>query len=147
MDKELDPSIMNRRIFPIVKQLKTGNFEFDDMLFNIINGGNSTYRKIIENGEYAFPRLFTYLKKAKPVDVEEEQEQEINNSSSIIMKKVTDVIPDGNKNKVRDAIKSYLTIAKQDSSDISSGNVSNDEIEKITVRITSYNVCYTKLLR
>jgi len=138
VDKDLDPSIQNRKIFPIVKQLKVGNFDFDDMLFNIIHAGDSSYRSLIKDGEYSFSRLLPYLKRAKPVDIEAEQEKEISQTSNDVMKKVTNLIPVGQKEKVRVAVKSYLNIAKNQAKEIESGNISNDDIEKVAVASLLY---------
>jgi len=138
VDNDLDPSIMNRRIFPIVKQLKANNFEFDDMLSNVIHAGESTYRLLIKDGEYKFTRIYTYLKQAKPVNIEEEEEKEVASSSNVVMKKVTDLIPSGEKNKVVTAVKSYLNIAKQDTAEIANGQSTVDDMERIAVASLLY---------
>ncbi len=55
-------NFINRKVFPILKEMKNDNFKFDHMLLNYISQGDSRYRLLVKDGEYKFQRVMHYIK-------------------------------------------------------------------------------------
>ncbi len=138
LENGFDPSIINRKIFPLVKQIKEGSFEFDDFLLCITHSGVSTYRLLGKDGQYSFPRLFQYLKTMKPVDVEEEENVQLTKATNNIVNQVSPTIPTGNKDTIKTSISSYLSSSPKDLEKVSSGNITKDDAERIAVASLLY---------
>jgi len=111
--KNVDKNYINRKIFPIIKNLKDDFFPFDHMIYTLLAYGKSKYRLLIKDGEYSFPRVLNYLRNISPIKSEEEYDEEIqdietNEATEKIISTVEKNIESGTKEKVKYAIKSYL---------------------------------------
>ena len=131
-------SFPNRKIFPILRQIKDGNINFDHMLLTVLDEGSARHRVLIKDGDYKFPRILSLLKSIKIQNTEEEKEEELNKASSEVMKKVSDDIPDGDKGRVRSAIKSFLSRDKNSLERINTGKVNDKDKDRVAVASVLY---------
>ena len=44
-------TFVNKKAFPVLKNMKAGDFDFDHMLINYIDGGGSRYRLVVKDNE------------------------------------------------------------------------------------------------
>jgi len=130
--QEIRP-FMNRKIFPLVRQLKAGEIYFDHMLLTTVGPEKSSHRLLIKNKDYKFPRILQYLRKVKIIDSEEETDIETDEATSKVMNKVTKDVPEGSKSKIGNAIKSFLHKDRDAVNRINNGEVSDDDLKRITV--------------
>ena len=79
-------TFVNRKIFNIIKEMKDGKFDFDDMILNTIINGDSRYRLLVKDREYTFQRVLHYIRNLKGILKDEEQENETNKAANIIMR-------------------------------------------------------------
>lgn len=135
VEKSFNPSFMNRKSFPLIQQIKEGNFPFDNLLLCISKGDDSTYR-LLSTDKKKVVRNIQYLRDIKVVSVEEEEEKEIETATKDIINKV-DVSPE-NKSKVDNAVTSYLSVAKDDMEKVITGKASKDDKERIAVASLLY---------
>ena len=120
-------SFPNRKIFPILKQLKEGELNFDHMMLVTLDEGSARFRALIKDGEYKFQRIYSLLKKIKIVSSEEEKQEEIDAASNEIMKKVSGSIPTGDEGKVKSAIQTFLSKDERALDKITTGVVSSSD--------------------
>jgi hypothetical protein len=99
---------INRKIFTFLKDMKAGEFGFNDMILNTIVDGESSYRLLVKDEEYKFPRILPYIKKLKGIQTGVEQQEDIDKASNIIMKSLDKNLTPQNKGKIRAAIDGYL---------------------------------------
>ena len=127
---------INKKIFPIIKQLKSNEIVFDDMLFITLDETSARYRLLISEKEYNFSRVIQYLRKVKIKTTEQEQEQEVNVATTKIMKLVSSSLdkPD----VVRFAIKNYLLKNPKKAGSISSDELNDDDMKRLTVASILY---------
>lgn len=105
--KEMRPFI-DRRIFPILTQIKNGDFQFDHMILNYVTESSSRYRLLVKDRQSNFNRVKQLLKSVKLIDTEKEEKEKINNALKTIMQQVETEITPENKIKVRASIINYL---------------------------------------
>jgi len=140
----IDPSkdmntFINRKIFPIIKDLKTGEFQFQDMILNVIQGEGSNYRLLVKDKDFKFTRVKNYLRSIKIIDTEEEIKQDAKKAANIIMKSVSPNIPE-NKDKVNSAIEDFLNKDKESLDKVRSGEISGKDIQQIATASILYKV-------
>ena len=123
LDKEFDKNIINRKLFPVLQQMKKDEFYFDSLLLGITYSGDTLYRLLVKDKIYSFPRVFQYLKTIKPIDIQDEEEKELNNVTNNILDKASKSINPKDKEKVRVALNNYLLKSK-------------DELNKVSKKIT-----------
>jgi len=129
---------VNRKIFPIVQQLKDNDFLFDHMLLNIVSLDSSKYRVLIKDKNYQFSRLLQYVRNIKLIDLEKDEEVEVNKASTNVIKKVSDVINKNTSSKVQNAVSSYLKNQPDLVDSINSDELNDEEIDKLTVASILY---------
>jgi len=141
IDLDLDvKTFINRKMFPLLKDMKTEGFLFDDMILTTINGDTSRYRLLVKEKEFLFPRVLQYVKNIKGIPTEEEADEETEKATNIVMKAVSSEIEPGNKEKVKSAIKSYLSINPDETNKITTGDVNANNIRNITTTSILYKV-------
>jgi DNA-directed RNA polymerase beta subunit len=123
-------TFVNRKIFPILRQLRSKEIYFDDLLLIVIGDTDARYRLLVKDQDYKFQRVVQYVKTIKADDTEEEKEQEVINATMKIMKHVgSDVAkPD----TVKYAVKDYLDKNPSMVDKIANGELSSEEMEKLT---------------
>ena len=123
----------NRKVFPLLRQLKAKQIFFDHMLLTTVGSETSAHRLIVKDKDYQFQRVIQYVKNVKIVDGDDEQVEEVNNATKQIMNKVSSVLPTGTNAKIGDTIKSFLSKDKPSLDRVSSGAATSDDMKRITV--------------
>lgn len=62
LTKPLRSNFTARKIFPILQDLKNGNFEYDYFVFNIITESGSKYRLLVKDKEFKFNLVWAYIR-------------------------------------------------------------------------------------
>ena len=62
LTKPLQSNFTSRKIFPILQNLKSGEFQYDYLIFNTVDSKGSRYRLLVKNGEFKFNLVWAYLK-------------------------------------------------------------------------------------
>ncbi len=102
-------SIINRKIFPVLQQLKKEGPFFDSFALCILGDRGARYRLLMRNGEYKFEKLYVYVKAAKYIETEEqEKEAEATQAAEEVSTSVEPDIKPENKEKVKAAVRDYL---------------------------------------
>jgi DNA-directed RNA polymerase beta subunit len=119
-------SFINRKIFPILRNMKGGEISFDHMLLGLVDEESTRYRLLVKDRDFKFARLASYLRKIKMVDSDEEKEQEVKQATNSFDEKDA---------KIKTAIQNYLN--KDESSLEKVANDELDETEKDRMTIAS----------
>jgi len=130
VNKDLN-KIIDRKIFPVVRQIKEGEMLFDHMLLNVISGNNSGYRLLIKNRAHKFPKTYLYLKNIKPVSEEAESEEAVKLATKKVMNRVNDKISAKNKKKVEKAIEDYLKKSEEETTQVTDDEVKDEDFVQI----------------
>jgi hypothetical protein len=133
-------TFINRKIFPIVQQMKDEDVFFENMLMNTITQQSSRYRLLVKNGDYNFRRVFQYLRNIKPISISDEVEKESEEGSKEVMKAVKDTIGTEYSDAVKGAIEDYLEDDKAAREKVQSGSASDLEIKRIAAASILYRV-------
>jgi DNA-directed RNA polymerase beta subunit len=133
-------SFINKKIFPVLKNMKDGEFPFDHMILNYIDAGSSRNRLLVKDGEYKFPRVMHYIRMIKGVPAAEELESETKRAARIISKSISGDIDPENSAKVAGAIEDYLETNADEVIKITSGDASADDVRDIATRSILYGV-------
>ena len=126
-------SFTNRKVFPLLRQLKAGKIYFDDMLLTTIGEENAGHRLLIKNKDYQFPRVMQFIKRVKIVDSEDEEAEQVKQATTQVMNKVSSDLPTGTTAKIGTAIKSFLTRDKESLERMTSGEANTNDMKRITV--------------
>jgi DNA-directed RNA polymerase beta subunit len=126
-------SFVDRKVFPLIRQLKAEQIYFDHMLLTTVGVESAGHRLLIKNKDYKFPRLLQYIKRVKIIDSEEEETAEVNQATTSIMKKVTADLPTGSNTKIGNAIKNFLSKDKDAREKVNNGEVSADDMKRLAV--------------
>jgi DNA-directed RNA polymerase beta subunit len=115
-------NFVDRKIFPIIQDLKNNDINFDDLLLVTLNESSVRYRLLVKDRKFDFQKIMVYIKTIKHIDLEEEVEDETKEASE----KVAAILPAHikNKEKIKDAVKHYL---KKDSNTLD--KVNNNEFK------------------
>lgn len=129
-------SFTNRKIFPILKDLKSGKPSFDHMLLVLTDESSAGYRLLIKNKDYKFERILGLLKRVKMVNTEEEKEEEVNKASADVMNKIE--LPTGDKGKVQSAIRNFLSKDETTFNKLTAGRVSDKDRDRVAAASVLY---------
>ncbi|RLF57766.1 MAG: hypothetical protein DRN27_07100 [Thermoplasmata archaeon] len=139
ISKEINPFI-DKKIFPVIRDMKNGNFLFDHMIINYLDASSSRYRLLVKDNEYKFARLTHYIRTIKSIPAEEEVENQTKKAARIISKAIsTDIEPKNIKN-VAGAVEKYLKTNPDDIIKITSGDASGDDVRDIATSAILYGV-------
>lgn len=153
--KHFDRNVVNRKIFPLMKDIKSGNIPFDYMILAIINGEKCKYRLLIDNGTFNFSRLFLFLRNITPNmteqeidslgdDTEEDQvedtveDDKVEKTTNKIVNDIKNEIKPENTEKVKSAIKTYVKKDKEIVKKYENGTLNNVDIGKTVVKSVIY---------
>jgi len=126
---------VNRKIFPILQQLKSEEIPFDYMLMNTIIENESKYRLLIKDREFSFPRVLTYLRNIKSIDTEREEKVSVKKATDVIMNNVLDEVSPEERSKIRSSIEDFLSTDKESLEKVSAGISKLDSQEIATTSI------------
>ena len=133
-------SFINKKIFPVVRGMKDGNFAFDHMLINYLDTSATRYRLLVKDGEYKFPRVMHYIRNIKGIPAVEELEAETKKAARIVSKAVSKEIEPENSSKVAGAVEDYLEANPDEVVKITSGDASPDEVRDVATSSILYGV-------
>lgn len=133
-------TFVNKKIFPVLKNMKSDDFGFDHMLINYIDGESSRYRLVVKDSEYKFQRVMFYIRNIKGIPESEDFENETEKAARIISKVVSKDVDPSNSNKVNNAVKDYLSTNPEDVVKITSGDINSDEVRNIATTSILYGV-------
>ncbi len=139
--KELD-IIINRKIFPIVQQIKTREHPFSDMLLGTIGISKTMYRVLMKDGDFNFTRTYAFLKSIRPIETEEEDDKETKDAAEKIVNKVKDNLSIADKNrkeKVINAVYNYLKKDDKMLSKILANKETENEIKDTVIKSVLYS--------
>ena len=128
-------TFVNRKIFPIARDMKDGDSKFDDIMQVTLANGDPTYRLLVKDGDYAFARVLHYVRNLKGILADEEQEVETNKATNIIMKSLSKQLDGKHGTSVKGAIQNYLQTDPDEVAKIVAGDANADDIK--TVATTS----------
>lgn len=122
-------SFVNRKIFPLLQQLRADEIFFDDLLFVTLDESSAHYRLLISDREYKFSRVLQYLRQVKTINTEEEQDEEVSNVTKTIIAKVAKHIekPDVVKSAVTDYLKKKPEIVDK------ADTMSDEDLKRLTI--------------
>ena len=126
-------SFTNRKVFPLLRQLKAKQVFFDHMLLTTVGSETSTHRVIVKDKDYQFQRVIQFVKNVKIVDGDDEQEEEVNHATKQVMNKVSSDLPTGTNAKIGDSIRSFLGKDKESLDRVTTGAATDDDMKRITV--------------
>ena len=124
-------TFVNRKIFPLMKDLKTDNFNFDHMILNTLSDGNVSYRLLVKDNDYKFQRVIHYIRNLKGISSEQENEEQSFKASNIVMKALSNQLDSKNKGKITSAIRSFFQRNPDEAIKVTSGDVTGDDIKNI----------------
>jgi DNA-directed RNA polymerase beta subunit len=119
----------NRKVFPIVQELKSEDLYYDHLLFSIINEEGARYRLLVKDRDYKFSRVLQILRSVKSISIEEEQEEEERKLAKKVMNVVGDQI-DQNKEVVASAIGDFINQDPELMAAIRSGKAKKGDIRR-----------------
>ena len=70
-------SFINRKMFPILRNMKGGEIMFDHLLLGLVGETSTRYRLLVKDRDYKVPRVEQYIRKIKMVNSDEEKEEEV----------------------------------------------------------------------
>ena len=136
LNNDVKPFI-NRKIFPLLRDMKAGEFPFNDMMLNVLISGSPKYRLLVKDQDYKFPRILQYIKNLKGIATDQEQQSDVDTASNIVMKSLDNVGLD-NKSKIKTALNKYLQSNPDDVTKIVSGDVNADDIKTVATASILY---------
>jgi len=127
-------TLMNRKIFPLLKMFKEGEqLTFDHMILSVVGESNTQHRLLIKDRQFQFPRIFQILKSIKITDTEEEIESDVDDATTYVMKNIdSKIIPD-NKEPIKGAVKDFLSKSDNYFEKTVSKTITKDEIDKLVI--------------
>jgi DNA-directed RNA polymerase beta subunit len=129
-------SFINRKIFPILKQMKDGELSYDHLILAIVDESGTRYRLIVKDKEFQFARTMAILRKIKPISTEEEKEKEVSQATNKIVSKVANKIT--GDQKVKAAVSGYLEKQPKTLEKITNDEVDKEEMDRLTVAAILY---------
>jgi len=126
-------SFPNRKIFPILWQLKEEEIYYDDVLFVLLDGDGARYRLLVKEKDYNFGRVYNYLKNIRPISTEEEKEEEVQSAADKIVDKVKTLIPDGDITKVKSSVRTFLRQKPDEIEKIRNDEMDDVDVKKLTI--------------
>lgn len=130
----------NRKIFPILQQMKLGEIYFDHLILAIVDESGIRYRLLVKDKEFNFSRLIQYIKKIKTIDSEEEKELLIKNAANTVVDKVqSQLIPKG-RSKVQNAVDLFVTKDPAIIDKVEDNKLDSYDAKRITIASVIHNV-------
>lgn len=135
--------VRNRRVFPILEQIKEEQFYFENMLLNLVSERGTSYRLLMKDGDYDFKKLYNYIRMIKPRR-QEEIEKEESNVHEEIYKNVSNVFSEENmsqkKQRIKSALSIYFNANKDEYQKAVEGELDEKEMKRLAIKSVLYNV-------
>lgn len=128
----------NRKIFPVLRQLRSEEIYFDDLLLLNLDDSGARYRKLISDKTYNFSRIVHYLRQIKMVDTEEEEQEDVSQATMKVMQIIS---PDIEKTGViKNAVRSFLAKNPDKTEKIQNDELTKNDIQRLTIASVFYGV-------
>jgi len=124
-------SFVNRKIFPILKQMKAEEIPFDHLILAIVDESGTRYRLLVKDKEFNFARVMALLRKIKPISTDEEKKKEVSQATKKVVSQAADQIT--GDTKVKSAVAGYLDKQPKTLEKITNDEVDKEELDRITV--------------
>ncbi len=124
--------IMDRKIFPILRQLKEGEIQFDHMILTLV-GNKAQHRIMIKDRNYNVSRILQVMRSIKAIDIEEEIESDAEAATKNVMDNVADDISSGNVDAIADAIIEFFKKDPKQKQKVLDGELTKEELRKIAI--------------
>lgn len=124
-------SFINRKIFPILRNMKGGEISFDHLLLALVDETSTRYRLLVKDRDFQFARLAQYIRKIKIVNSEEEKEEEVKQATNSFDEKET---------KVHSAIQGYLNKDEDALEKVSNNELNKTEKDRLTIASILFKV-------
>jgi len=124
-------SFINRKIFPILRNMKENEISFDHMLLGLVGETSTRYRLLVKDRNYKFARVTQYIRKIKMVDSDEEKEQDVESATNSF---------DEKDSKIKTAIQNYLNKNDKDLEKVSNDELDKTEKDRLTIASILYKV-------
>jgi len=151
INKRVD-KIIDRKAFPILRDIKSGVFPFDSFILGTI-GAKVRYRLLMKDGKFNYPFIFQYVKTisqghqqgtedvgitAVPEVDEEEETPEISSASDDVVKEIEPHVDRSNLSKFKSSISSFFKRDPQELDKVVSKDATPDDKKKIAIASVLY---------
>lgn len=120
-------SFVNRKIFPLLRQLRHEELYFDDLLFVTLNKSDTKYRLLIKDGEYQINRILQYLRKLNSLPEKTDISTVLNKVLKVVSKNIT------SHSKAKFAVERYLIQNPDVAEKIQNDELSNEEVKRLVL--------------
>lgn len=127
------PPILNRKIFPILHQIKDGALEFDHLILSLVDETKTRHRLLIKNKDFLFTRVYQILKSVKIISTKDETEDSIKTATKDVVASVSDAITSVNKDVIVGAVSTFLASSPKNLDKIVSKSADKDDIRRIVI--------------
>lgn len=131
-------SLIDRKIFPLLLDLKKEEINYDHLIMNIINESSSNYRLLIKDKDFKFTRVKQFLKNIKLIDTEEEEHKKISLATSSIMRRIDGDVSPSNRSKIFAAIYDFFTKNKKEMDKVTYDLVDDNDAREIATASILY---------
>ena len=132
-------SFIDRRFFPILQELQSGEFSFDHLILCLITPSGAKYRLLVKDKEFKIQKIITLLKSISAEEIEGEIEDSGENTNKVMNQIQSKILP-GNIDKVKDAVHSFLQNDPLTKEKVAMNNLSQQSMEKIGTASILYKV-------
>jgi RNA-binding protein YhbY len=105
-------SFVDRKVFPLIIQLKQGSFPYDHLILCLLTTSGPRYRLLVKDKSYKFEKVFIYLKNIRIDGFEEDPDmgggEETDEVVDQVMNQLSGNIKTSNHENVKDAVRSYI---------------------------------------
>jgi len=131
-------NFIDRKIFIFLKDIKEELFPFNNMILGMLTESGARFRLLIKEREFNFEKIRLYIRNVKPIDTEEEVEEEVSKGSTEIIKHVEDDLQPDSKEKVYHAVSSYLKQKPEELDQVINGTLNRDNASRIVTASILY---------
>jgi len=128
----------DRKIFPLIREMKGQSVIFDHLLLGYIQAGETTSRLLIKDKEYKFTRILQFLRNVKPINTEDETEREASKAKTSVMKSVAPETTD--KQQVGSAVTDLMKNDEETREKVIAKDASQGDNERITIKSILYKI-------
>ena len=135
--------LRNRKIFPIIEQIKEEQFYFENMLLGLINEDVSSYRLLMKDKEHDFKKIYNYIKMVKPRRAKDKKAEE-ESTTEEIFKKIEPTLTKKNisikKSRISSALKRYFDFDQDAYKKILDGELDEKQAKDLVIKSILFNV-------
>jgi len=126
-------ALLNRKIFPLLKQIKDGDLMFDHMVLSIVGETGTKHRLLIKDRVYQFTRIYQILKSIKLDQADEDIVEDTQAAAVEIIQKIESDIKPSNKAAIKGAIEDFLVQSSSSLEKLTSKAASTEDMKRIAM--------------